>query len=352
VNLQQIIQGIEPVDEAWRQKARDRSATLLMPFRALGRLLDMAEQLCAIQRTLRPTAARKAVLVMAGDHGVTAEGVSPYPREVTPQMVGAFLRGWAGINALAGWAGAEVRVADLGVAADLPADDSGRLRIRKIARGTANLAQGPAMRRDQAEAVVVAGFELASELFAAGVDVLATGDMGIGNTTPSAALGCVFTGLAPEVMVGPGAGLDDAGLVRKREVVRRALAVNAPDPADGLDALAKVGGFEIGGLAGLCLAAAHHKRVAMVDGFIATAGALVAQALCPAAAGYMLAGHSSAEPGHQAMLARLGLRSILQLDLRLGEGTGAALAMGILDAAVKSFNEMATFEDAGVSKAE
>ena len=352
IKLEEIIGEIKPVDQGWIQKAQERTAQLVMPTRALGRLHEISEQLCGIQETLEPSISHKAILVMAGDHGVVEEGVSAYPQEVTPAMVQTFLAGGAGINAISRQVGAEVWVVDLGVIADI--DTTGlkgadRLIVQKIANGTANFTRGPAMSHQDAETALVAGFEKASKLMGEGADILGTGDMGIGNTTPSAAIGAVLTGATLEEMVGRGTGVDDAGLARKRDAIRRGIEFNTPEPEDGLDVLAKVGGFEIGGIAGAILAAAFQRRAVVVDGFISTAGALIAHALCPTVKDYLFAGHSSEEPGHRLMLQHLGLTPILDLGMRLGEGTGAALAMSVMEAAVRMFKEVLTFEEAGVA---
>jgi nicotinate-nucleotide--dimethylbenzimidazole phosphoribosyltransferase len=355
MTLQEIIAGVRPLDESWMDRAREHTAALAIPPRALGRLHDLSERICAIEETLTPEVDSKAFLVMAGDHGVAAEGVSAFPQEVTGEMAANFLRGGASINVLAREVGAEVLVVDMGIIPELdPAELEGgdRFLVRKIARGTANLAQGPAMTREQAEQAVLTGFEIASDLIAGGASLLGTGDMGIANTTPSAAVAVVLTGRHLAEMVGRGTGVDDEGLERKRGVIARGLEVNQPDPGDGLDVLAKVGGFEIGGLAGCVLAGAYHRRPVVIDGLISTAGALIAHALAPAAAGCLFAGHRSAEPAHQAMLERLGLEPVLDLGLRLGEGTGAALAMNIIQGAVRVFNDVFTFEQAGVSNAD
>jgi nicotinate-nucleotide--dimethylbenzimidazole phosphoribosyltransferase len=352
MRIRDIVEGIGPLDGAWVNKARERTARLALPPRALGRLHDISERLCGIFRSLEPDVSRRAVLVMAGDHGVAAEGVSAFPQEVTGEMVKNFLRGGAGINALARWVGAEVVVVDMGIIPDLdiaslPGSD--QLRVCKVGHGTANMARGPAMSRDQAEETILHGFRLAAERFERGIQLIGTGDMGIANTTPSAAIGVAITGIPVQSMVGRGTGVDDEGLLRKRSVIERALAVNQPDGSDGLDVLAKVGGFEIGGIAGCILAAAHHRRPVVIDGFISTAGALIAHALCPAVLDYVFAGHRSEESGHRAMLSHLGLEPILDLGLRLGEGTGAALAMGTMEAATRVFREVLTFDEAGVS---
>ncbi len=351
LTIEEIIKGIKPVDKSWVEKARDRTTQLVMPTRALGRLHDMAEQVCGIQETLKPTLDRKAVLIMAGDHGVAVDGVSAYPQEVTGAMVQTFLAGGAGINAISRHVNADVWVVDMGI---IPEVDAGvmpggdRLIVRKVKPGTDSFLRGPAMTRQNAEASVLEGFQQAAKLFAAGLDVLGTGDMGIGNTTPSAAIGAVITGADLDVMVGRGTGVDDEGLRQKREVVRKGIALNQPDQGDGLDVLAKVGGFEIGGIAGSILAAAFHHCPVVVDGFISTAGALIATSLCPLVKDYLIAGHCSEESGHRTMLEHLGLKPVLDFGMRLGEGTGGALAMSIIDDALKMFKEVMTFEEAGV----
>jgi nicotinate-nucleotide--dimethylbenzimidazole phosphoribosyltransferase len=351
LSLQQIIDGIQPLNRTVLEEAKARTAQLVMPPRALGLLHAIGERLCGIQGTLKPSAERKAMLVMAGDHGVVAEGISAFPQEVTGAMIGTFLAGGAGINAIARHVGAEVWVADMGIIPDLDAarlKNGNRLLVRKIGRGTRNLARVPAMTSEEAHKAVLTGFELASSLINQGLDVLGTGDMGIGNTTSSAAIGAVITGRSIADMVGRGTGIDDAGLSRKREAIRRGLDLHRPDPRDGLDVLAKVGGFEIGGIAGVVLAAAYHRKPVVIDGFISTAGALVAHSLAPTAADFMFAGHCSEEPGHRHMLAHLKLEPILSLGMRLGEGTGGALAMSVIEAAVKVMTEVMTFAEAGV----
>jgi nicotinate-nucleotide--dimethylbenzimidazole phosphoribosyltransferase len=294
--------------------------------------------------------ARKAVIVFAGDHGVVAQGVSAYPQAVTEQMVYNFLRGGAAINVLARQAGARMRVVDAGVAAVLAPTDG--LVLGKVAPGTADMACGPAMSPEQALAALELGMRVAEAEVAAGLDVLACGEMGIGNTTPATAIVAALTGLAPDAVAGPGTGLLPEAVRHKARVVAEALAVNRPDPSDGLDLLRKVGGFEIGAIAGAMLAAAAARVPVVVDGFIATAGAMIACTLAPAARGYLFAGHRSAEPGHDAALAHLGLVPLLDLRMRLGEGTGAVLAMHVVEAAARILAEMATFGEAGVSDKE
>ena len=352
MTVNEIVEKIAPPDEDWKKKARERTARLVMPTRALGRLHDIGEAVCAIQRTLSPSVEKKAVLIMAGDHGVVDEGVSAYPQVITGEMVKAFLHGGAGINVIARHVGVEVHVVDMGIIPELDVSetaDAGRLWVHKVAPGTANFTRGPAMTRQQAEQAVLTGFKLASGLFEKGFQILGTGDMGIGNTTPSAAVGAVITGEDLDGMVGRGTGVDDAGLDRKKDVIRRGIEKNSPDAADGIDVLSKVGGFEIGGIAGCILAAACHGRPVVIDGFISTAGALIAHTLCPQTVHYMFSGHCSEENGHRVMLNHLGLSPLLDLGMRLGEGTGGALAMGIIEAAVKVITGVLTFEEAGVT---
>lgn len=355
--------AIMPVDAAAAGAAAARAAELAIPAGSLGRVLALSVRLAGIQRSLAPAFPRKAVVVMAGDHGVVCRGVSAFPAEVTPQMVANFVRGRAAINALAAAAGARVLVTDVGVAVDLPSTlglrsvtsvaealASSAVLHRKVRLGTDDLSSGPAMTREQAMAALEAGIDVVEGLVAQGLDLVATGDMGIGNTTPSSALACVFTGCAPSEVTGRGTGIDDLALERKRQVVEEALAFNRPDPADPLGALAAVGGLEIAGIAGVILGAAAAGIPVLVDGFISTAGALVACALAPAARDYLIAAHRSLESGHGVMLEHLGVDPLLDLDLRLGEGTGAALAMPLVDGAATLIGTMATFAEAGVSE--
>ncbi len=355
MKLEEIRKGIQPIDRQWLDRASEKTAQLVMPKRALGRLHEISERLCAIQRTLQPSIRRKAVLVMAGDHGVVNAGVSAYPQEVTGAMVQTFLAGGAGINAICRQVDAEVFVVDMGIKAELSGLDlpgSDHLVTRKIAPGTADFTRGPAMSLQEAEQSILFGFEEASKLYQDGVDILGTGDMGIGNTTPSAAIGAVITGVGLDKMVGRGTGVDDEGLTRKRKAVSRGIEVNRPAVENGLEVLAKVGGFEIGGIAGCVLAAAFHRRPVVIDGFISTAGSLIAHALCPTVVDYMFAGHCSEESGHRYMLDYLNLDPILDLGMRLGEGTGGALSMSIIEGAVRIFREVLTFEEAGVADKE
>lgn len=351
LTVDNIVSEIQPIDRQWIEKAKQRTSQLVMPTRALGRLHDISEAICGIRRTLSPTIQKKAVLIMAGDHGVVEEGVSAYPREVTGAMIQTFLSGGAGINAVGRHVGAQIRVVDMGVIPDFDTENIDTdcfISAYKIGNGTGNLATGPAMSRTDAQASVVNGFKAASTLFDEGIDILGTGDMGIGNTTPSAAIGVVITGSDVDTMVGRGTGVDDDGLKRKKDAVARGVSTNKPDPKDGIDILAGVGGFEIGGIAGSILAAGFHRRPVVVDGFISTAGALIATTLCPTVKEYIFAGHCSAESGHRRMLEYLDLQPILDLEMRLGEGTGAALAMSVIEGALKVFKEVMTFEEAGV----
>ncbi|MBE9580864.1 MAG: nicotinate-nucleotide--dimethylbenzimidazole phosphoribosyltransferase [Proteobacteria bacterium] len=362
MTLNQMISEIKPADQEIVDRARERTSRLVMPRRALGELHLIGERICGIQRTLEPSVKNKAVLVMAADHGVAANSVSAYPQEVTGEMVRTFVLGGAGINVLARQAGARVLVVDMGVipeVSDLPVEEAvlaaqsqveNALLIRKIAKGTSDFTLGPAMTREQAEQSLVTGYEVASTLFEEGVELLGAGDMGIGNTSSSSAIGAAVTGHPVERITGRGTGVDDEGFARKCRAIQKGLDINRPDPKDALDVLGKVGGFEIGGIAGAVLAAARFKRPVVIDGLISTAGALLAYVMCPTVADYMFAGHRSVEQGHQLMLEHMGLRPILDLGMRLGEGTGAALAMHVIEAGVRVFREVITFEEAGVTE--
>jgi nicotinate-nucleotide--dimethylbenzimidazole phosphoribosyltransferase len=351
-SLAEIVEAIHRVSPHWASEARARADQLAIPAGSLGRLLDLAVRLAAIQGTLAPAFPRKAVVVMAGDHGVVDQGVSAFPRDVTAQMVANFTQGKAAINALAGVAGARVVIVDVGVAADLSAlVQAGLVVDRNVRRGTADLSVGPAMTRAEALAAIMAGVGMADGLVVDGTDLLATGDMGIGNTTPSSCLACVYTGKSPAEVTGRGTGVDATGLERKRRVIERALELHRPDPADPIGVLAAVGGLEIAGIVGVLLGASARGVPTLVDGFISTAGALVACALAPACADYLVAAHRSQEPGHRVMLEYLRLEPLLDLDLRLGEGTGAALAMPLIDGAAALLRDMATFAEAQVTVA-
>lgn len=325
--------------------ARARQATLTKPPGSLGRLEEISVQLAAMIGQPRPRLGRKVVFTLAGDHGVVAEGVSAFGQEVSVQMVANFLSGGAAVCVLARQAGADVVVADLGLAGEVPGDTSG-LRHCRVADGTANLATGPAMTREQMWEAVCAGLDLVAGERDLGL--AATGEMGIGNTTPATAILAVLAGVDPAAVTGAGTGLDEAAIAHKAGVIGRALAVNRPDRDDPWDVLCKVGGLEIAGLVGVILGSAVRGVPVVVDGFISTSAALIGARACPRARGYMLSGHRSAEPGHDLMLELLGLSPILDLGMRLGEGTGAVLAFGVIEAAVRLLDEMATFADAGI----
>ena len=346
--IEQTLAKIIPPDQSAMDAARARQDTLTKPQGSLGRLEELSITLAGIFMDPIPKINRKAVILAAGDHGVVAEGVSAYPQEVTPAMVGNFLAGGAAINVLARHVGASIVVLDAGVAADLPDDPA--MRAVKIGRGTANMAIGPAMSREDAIKCIEAGIAAADEQIAKGADLIAFGDMGIGNTTPSSAITAVVTGADPSVTTGRGTGLDDPALAHKVEVVRRSIEVNKPDAKDGLDLLAKVGGFEIGMLAGAMLGTAAAHRPAVVDGFISGAAALIAWTLAPTLSHYLIASHQSVEPGHRIGMETMGLTPLLDMGMRLGEGSGATLAMPIIEAAAKCLAEMATFADAGVAE--
>lgn len=348
--LESIIFQIQPLDETAMQAARTRQNMLTKPQGSLGRLEELSIQLAGMMANPFPSLERKAVIVMAADHGVALEGVSAYPPEVTPQMVLNFLRGGAAINVLARQVGARVIVVDIGVATDF--DSAPGLIQRKVMPGTQNLATGPAMKRAEAEEALQVGVNIFNEEYARGLDIVATGDMGIGNTTPSAAIASVMTGLPVSQVTGRGTGVDDAGLAHKIRIIEQALRLNQPDAKDALDVLCKVGGLEIAGLAGVMIASASRRVPVVVDGFISTAAAMIAVGLAPGVRDYLISAHQSVEVGHQAMLKYLNLKPVLDLNLRLGEGTGAALAFHLLEASTRILREMATFDEAGVSEKE
>ena len=335
--------------------ARERLTRMTVPPGALGQVAEVGVRLAGLAGECPPPVPEPAVVaVFAGDHGVHARGVTPWPQEVTHQMVANFLAGGAAVNAFAHQVGAEVVVVDVGVAATL--DEGPGLLPRKVRRATADMTAGPAMTREEARAAVVVGVEVARDLVAAGNRLLVTGDMGIANTTASAALVCAFTGAAPEVVTGRGTGIDDATLAHKTAVVREALVLHGllPEPAlpaerDPLGALAAVGGLEIAGIAGLLLGGAALRTPVVVDGVVAGAAALVADALAPTASHAWLAGHRSVEPAHTLALTHLGLEPLLDLGLRVGEGTGALLAAPLVAAAARALGEVATFDAAGVA---
>jgi nicotinate-nucleotide--dimethylbenzimidazole phosphoribosyltransferase len=348
MNLTDAIEQTQPVDAALQQKAQRRLDRLTKPIGSLGRLEELAARYVAMTRELQPKVPRAIVFTFVADHGVTAEGISAYPSAVTAQMVLNFLRGGAAVNVLAAHVGAEVRVVDIGVAQDFEALP-GLIR-KKVAYGTKNLAVEPAMTREQAVQALEIGISLAEHAADEGVGLLGTGDMGIGNTTSSAAITAAVTGRQVSSVTGRGAGIDEAAWCRKVAVVERAITRHTPVPSDPIDVLSKLGGLEIGGIAGLILGSAARRVPIVLDGFIAGAAALIAVGLQPLCRDYLIASHRSVECGHDAVLQRLGLRPLLDLDLRLGEGTGACLGIALVNASLKILTEMATFGEAGVSE--
>lgn len=344
--IERAIRRIAPRDAEAARRARERLEKLAMPHWALGRLMDLAVELAGMTGEERPAVSRRVVAIAAGDHGVVAEGVTNYPQSVTGMMMVDFLSGGAGINALAGVGGTDIVLADFGVKNVPPAvAEWERFVDFSVGRGTADFALGPAMTRGQAENAVANGIALANRLADEGYEVIGLGELGIGNTTPSAAIISCVTGNDPKAVTGRGTGLSDEQLAHKADVVARGLAVNRPDPRDGFDVLAKVGGFEIGGMAGICLGAAARRVPVVVDGLITAAGALVAGLICPLSREYMVASHLSAEPGHRFALAHLGLNAYLDLGMRLGEGTGAALMMNLVASSAAIIGKMRTFDE-------
>jgi len=348
--LSNTIEMITPVDRMAMNSARARQDTLTKPQGSLGRLEELSIKLAGIQGKPIPQIRHKAVITMAGDHGVVAEGVGNWPQEVTAQMIYNFISGGAGINVLARQVGARVVVVDMGVAADL--EPHPQLISRKVARGTQNMFLRPAMTIEQAVTAIETGIEVVGGEVAKGLDIVGTGDMGIGNTTASSAICAAMTGEPAAEVTGRGTGISDEQLAHKIEVVKRALAVNRPDPKQPLDVLAKVGGFEIGGLVGVMLAAAAYRIPVVIDGFISGAAALIATALAPRLREFLIAAHVSAEPGHKVLLRHLRLTPLLDLGMRLGEGTGAVLGIFLAEAAARILAEMSTFAEAGVSERE
>ena len=348
--LTTTIKMIKPMDKDAMTTARSRQDALTKPAGSLGKLEELSIQLAGIQGNSSPRIEDKAMITMAGDHGVVAEKVGNWPQEVTAQMVMNFLHGGAGINVLARQVGARIIFVDMGVASDLEPDP--QLIVRKVGYGTQNMCLGPAMTEEQAINALEAGIEIVSIEADKGLDIVGTGDMGIGNTTASAAICAIITGKPVSEVTGRGTGLTDEQLAHKIDVINRALTINKPDPSRPLEVLAKVGGFEIGGLAGVMLGAAARCIPLVIDGFISGAAALIATALAPQLKDYIIAAHVSAESGHPVMLKYLGLKPLLDLDMRLGEGTGAALGIFLAEAAARILNEMATFAEAGVSEGE
>ena len=353
--FQETIKRIRPVDPIFVEKARERLDNLTKPQGSLGRLEEFAERLVAITEDTMPVLDKKVIFTFAGDHGVAEEGISAYPSEVTKQMVFNLLNGGAGINVLARHAGAEVVVVDIGVKSEIAGAiirehmGKGTFISKKIISGTKNMRHGPAMSKNEAVKCIQAGIDLAYDYAGQGYKIFATGEMGIGNTTPSSAIAAVLTGRPVSEVTGKGTGIEDETLKIKIGVIEDAIRVNNPDPSDPIDVLSKVGGAEIGGIAGLIMGAGARGLPVVVDGFISTAGALIAYCLEPKTKDYMFSAHNSVERGHKAMLDKIGLQPILDLRLRLGEGTGAALAMLMIEAGLKIYKEMATFDQAAVS---
>ena len=345
--LQQTIASIRPADRSLVPAIQSHLDDLTKPQGSLGRLEELAMSYCLATNTAKPRLGRMRVYCFAGDHGVAAEGVSAYPKEVTPQMVFNMLAGGAAINVFTRHVGADLRIVDMGVDAEF--QDAPTLLRRKVARGTANIAAGPAMTREQAAQALEVGIDLAEQATTEDFTLLGTGEMGIANTTPAAALFAAYLGCAPAAITGRGTGIDDARLQHKIAVIDKALAVNRARLSSPLDTLAALGGYEIAGIAGLILGAAARRCPVVVDGFISTAGALAALRLQPAVADYLFFSHLSEERGHRAVMQQLGIRPMLEFNMRLGEGTGAALAMSMIAASIRMYNEMATFSGAHVS---
>jgi len=345
--IEETIQEIRPINFKLMEKAQEKLDNLAKPQGSLGKLEDFARRIVGISGTLSPAIKRKVIFVMAGDHGVVEEGVSAYPQEVTFQMVYNFIRGGAGINVLARHIGAEILVVDMGVAKDFPPEKG--LIIKKIAYATKNIAKGPAMSKDEAERAIIVGIEVfEDELNRKGIDIIGLGEMGIANTTSSSAMVACLTKSKVEEVTGRGTGLNQEQIKNKIKVIKKALEVNKPNPQDGLDVLSKVGGFEIGGLVGCILAAASHRVPIVIDGFISCASALIAIKLAPLARDYIFASHNSMEKGHKIALKYMDKAPMFDLGMRLGEGTGAALAISFIEAGVKILTQMASFEEAGV----
>ena len=345
-----IFPTIPAIDEEKRQEAAERQYMLTKPRGSMGLLEDLSVDIAGMTGKIAPDLRPRTVFLMAADHGIAREGVSPYPSEVTAQMVMNFLNHGAAINVLTRLTGSDVKIVDIGVNYDFP-DLPGLIR-RKVARGTENMLQRPAMTLDQAEAAIRIGMDVLNEEAARGLRMAAIGEMGIGNTTSASAITAVLCGKDPREVTGRGTGLDDAGLERKTGIIRRVLENRKPDSSDPMDILCKVGGLEIAGMAGVAIAAAARRIPLVMDGLISTAAAVLADALVPGVKDYLIAGHRSPEIGHRILLEKAGKKPLLQLDMRVGEGTGAALAFGLIDASMDILRDMATFESAGISDKE
>lgn len=348
MNLENALATIRPLDRSVERAAQARLDSLTKPRGSLGKLEELARRVAAIQGQVPPRLGRKMLYVFAADHGIAEEGVSAYPKEVTAQMTYNFLNGGAAINVLARHHKIDTEVVDVGVDHEFAAVPG--LRHCKLRRGTANFARGPAMSRYEAIRSVELGIQLAEEAAAGRLFLLGAGDMGIGNTSSAAALLAALTGIAAADAVGRGTGIDEEALARKIAAIEKGLRVNRPDAADPLDVLAKVGGLEIGAITGVILGAAALRIPMVLDGFISGAAALLAQGFCPYIRDFLFASHLSAENGHRLMLKHLRLDPVLDLSMRLGEGAGACLLMGLIEASVKIIGEMASFESAGVKE--
>ena len=345
--IEKTIQNIKPINFKFIEEAKKRLDNLTKPQGSLGRLEDFASQIVGITGNLNPEIKKKVIFVMAGDHGVANEKVSAYPQEVTYQMVFNFINGGAGINVLARHIGAKILVVDMGVKKEFPSQKE--LIIKKVGYGTKNIAKGPAMSRDEAEKAVIAGIEVFEEEYnKSGIDIIGLGDMGIANTTPSSAIVACITNSEVEDVTGKGTGINDHQLKEKIKVIKEAIKINRPDREDGFDVLSKIGGFEIGGLAGCVLAAAAHQVPIVIDGFISCASALITIQLAPLVKEYIFASHNSVEKGHRIAMEYLGKVPMFDLGMRLGEGTGAALGISFIEAGIKILTQMATFSNAGV----
>jgi nicotinate-nucleotide--dimethylbenzimidazole phosphoribosyltransferase len=352
MELNTILSAIKNTNGKFADEAQSRLDNLTKPQGSLGRLEEFAKQLVAITETRMPSLDKKVVFTFAGDHGVAEEGVSAFPKEVTPQMVMNFINGGAGINVLARHAGAEVVVVDIGVDYDFVGaglKPSSTFVSSKIISGTKNMRKGPAMTRDEAVKCILVGIELANQYAKRGYQIFGTGEMGIANTTPSSAITAALTGKSVEDITGRGTGINYDAWKNKVQVIKDSIAVNKPDQNDPVDVLAKIGGAEIAGIAGLIIGASSNNVPVVIDGFISTTGALIAYLIEPKTKDYMFAAHMSQEIGHKAILEKIGLRPILDLDMRLGEGTGAALAMLVIEGGLKIYKEMATFAEAAVA---
>lgn len=347
--LNEIIKCIQKPDEEAANVMEERLNEKIKPTRSLGVLEDIAIQIAATHRTSHPKIEGKAVLLMAGDHGVVKEGVSAAPQEVTAQLFYSYLNGGGGINILSNYAGAKVISTDVGMAGQL---SPAKIMENRVKNGTDNMAEGPAMTRKEALQAILTGAKIASDAIDSGINLLATGEVGIGNTTPSAALISVLTGCCVEDATGTGTGLKDDALLHKHKIIKKAIEINKPNPNDPIDVLSKVGGLEIAANVGAILGASSRNVPTILDGIISSAAALIASRLNPFTVEYMITSHSSEEVGELIALKEMGLEPRLFFNMRLGEGTGAALMFPIVEAAIKVADEMATFGNAGVSTGE